>query len=214
MLTLKVKYKNDIFPYQIKKITTNSAFIKLLAKELCLEPNSIKLFYKGKTLANSKENKLVNDGIKDGDKILLTAVDKSIKLPKPKRSGNKKQPKNQQYEDIPIPDIVRKGPPPGCMDGLHAPVSKFPKTPFVVYTKDGSIAKLSIESDALFVEYSDGAVERLFDISYNAEKTQDVPNFSNYISLYINTNDELRVYHYIPKQFQNLFKDFLNSLSK
>ncbi|EAX96875.1 hypothetical protein TVAG_390820 [Trichomonas vaginalis G3] len=214
-MDIKVKYKADTYNYQIKKATSNSGFIKQLAKDLNLDSCSIKLIYKGKNLANSK-GKIIDEGITEGATLLLFAVDKSAKLSKPKRSSDKKRSKisSAMYEEIPIPEIVKKGPPPGCMDGLHTPVSKFPKQPFVVYTKDGSIAKLSIESDAIFVEAKDGNKERLFDVTYNSERTKEVPNYPNYISLCLNTNDEMRVYHYIPKQYQNIFKDFFTSLMK
>lgn len=215
-MEIKIKYNGDLVSVPIDPKTTVAKVVKHLAKEFNITPGAIKLIHKGKQITKSN-NKIMDEGVKSGDKLLLNYTEKPGK-----KGGQKRAQKNERRkktteiipDDIQLPEIAKKGPPPGAIEGLNSQVSKLPKTPFVVYTNEGKIAYLSVESDALFIKCEDGTCERLFDVSYNT-KSCSVPGFEGYISLYLKTqNNELRVYHYIPKQYQNVLKEYLTSLER
>ena len=213
-MEIQIKYNGNLEKMQVKLNTKVSTLINKLAKKYSIDAGSIKLIFRGKQLTKAATNKLSDENIKQGDKLLLTIVEKPGKGRQNKKGVTKSEKKRSRDSDFPQcdpPEIIMRGPPPGALPGMNSQTQKLPTAPFVVYTKDGKIAKLSIESDALFISYEDGTYERLFDISYHTN-TSPLEGHDGYISLHLTTKDDYRVFYYIPKQYQDVFKQFLTSL--
>lgn len=182
-----------------------------IKKVLNVQPKEQKLIFKGKTITSKESKKKLSEyEISSGSRVLLikaASEDKNKKLSKKR---------NKKTLDIPKPSIIQKGPPDGCMEGLKTQVNIFPNSPFIIYDTNGNVAKLSIESEALWIEPKDGEPERIFlnDIQDKSIQPQnqdmdDSVNY-NYLSISLMTSNGSKVLYFIPKQYGNLFKTLLN----
>jgi hypothetical protein len=78
----------------------------------------------------------------------------------------------------------------------------FPKNPFEIDDAMGVKARLSIESEAFWVESESGEKERIFFSELNENCSLEIPGYSDQdFALLLHSSNRKRSFDYIPKQF-------------
>jgi hypothetical protein len=102
----------------------------------------------------------------------------------------------------PHSDIISRGPPPGCA-AAYSGKTALPKDPFVVYTNGGVVAKLTIETDALWLQPADAPGIRIFFHEMKASGVLACPGTNRYWALYVVTGQEKHWFYFIPGQYSD-----------
>lgn len=183
-------------------------------KRLNIHPDKQKIIFKGRTL-KSPQATLSEHGIKNGSRLLLVASNESIKedsLPRAAKTNSKSKAAKHDHSKKSLKQaIIDKGPPEGCIEGNKTQVGVFPKEPFVVYDTDGIVARMSIESDAIWIEAENDQKERIFtsDEHTHPEILEITGYEDQYFALKMITEHGPRIFYFLPKQYYEMFKQLL-----
>jgi hypothetical protein len=90
---------------------------------------------------------------------------------------------------------------------MKTPSSVLPKQPFIIYNTTGHLAKLSIESDAFWVETTSDENERIFFADVRELTCSDVEGYEDrYAAIVVKTKIVPRVFYFVPKQYTKLIE--------
>lgn len=185
-----------------------------IEKKLGIHPEKQKIIFKGHTL-NTPQTTLSEYGIKNGARLLLVASSESVKKDNQQRSAKtnskSKAAKHDHSKKVLKQAIIDKGPPEGCIEGNRTQVGVFPKEPFIVYDTNGIVARMSIESDAIWIEAENDQKERIFTSDEPTHpEILDIPGYEDqYFALKMITEHGQRVFYFLPKQYYEMFKQLL-----
>jgi hypothetical protein len=110
-------------------------------------------------------------------------------------------------------DIIAKGPPEGCLEGMKTTSHVLPKSPFIVYYSNGSTiegerARLSIESDAFWLETDSGEQDRVFFAEVETFTCIDLPGYADqYLAIVVRSGGCFRTFYFIPKQYKQILEE-------
>jgi hypothetical protein len=164
MSTMQVCIHYERQNYDVTLRSSNPTVQNLMTEishRLGVVPARQSLIFKGRRL-DKKKDKLTAHGIHNSSKILLFSVSEAKDDEPAKRRPPRDRNFSTELDREPHSTIIAQRPPPGCLPGMKAPSNLFPKEPFCVYDTTGARAKLSIESDAFWVESATGECERIF----------------------------------------------------
>jgi hypothetical protein len=179
-----------------------------ISLRLGVVPARQSLIFKGQKLTK-RADKLTAYGIQNSSKILLFTVAgaKDDKL-HTKRRPPRDRTLSTKLDTPPHSSIIALGPPAGCLPGMKTPSTLFPREPFIVYDTSGARARLSIESDAFWVEPDVGECERIF-----FSDVQSAPSFlwlpgydEQYTAMVLQTQNGKRIFYFVPGQFKQLIE--------
>jgi hypothetical protein len=179
-----------------------------IAHELGVVPARQSLIFKGQKLTKRKD-KLTAYGVQNSSKILLfSAAEATDEEVHAKRRPPRDRTLSTELDRPAHSTIVALGPPAGCLPAMATPSAQFPREPFIVYDTNGTRAKLSIESDAFWVEPDAGECERIF-----FSDVQSGPSFvwlpgygDQYAAMLLHTPNGNRIFYFIPGQFRPLME--------
>jgi hypothetical protein len=165
------------------------------------------LIFKGRRL-DKKKDKLSIYGIKNDSRILLFSISEAKDDEPAKRRPPRDRYFSTELDHAPHSTIIAQRPPPGCLPGMKTPSTFFPKEPFCVYDTGGARARLSIESDAFWVESETGERERIFFSDLQSPPLfQWLPDYDDqYIAMFFRTINGMRAFYFIPGQFKQLIE--------
>jgi hypothetical protein len=211
-MQVQVKYNNATLDIKLP----GDAKVEMLQKEVsrlfAVPQEAQRIIFRGRPISGSTVD-LAALNIVDGARLLLLAskpVDKTVGEDG-KRSSlfPNMQFVNQRRSPTFVPDpvIVEKGPPPGAIRPYSAQTDSLPKEPFVVRTPNG-IAKLHIESDAIFVECEDGTNRRFFFSSLTGQLVR-LGN-GEYFAVRAEEKEVADLY-FIPSQYRDVLTRIMRS---
>jgi hypothetical protein len=203
---VSVQYNSKSYAVPISADITVSQFLDKVNEIVKVSAVDQTLICKGKKITRS-DALLSSEGIAPNSKVMLVTKT-NPKAPDPKAdltnaAGFRRIAYSLQSEDLNRPphcDIISRGPPPGCA-AAYAGRTALPKDPFVVYTNGGVIAKLTIETDALWVQPADGPGLRIFFHEIKGSGTQECPGTKRYWALFVVTLLEKHWFYFIPGQY-------------
>jgi hypothetical protein len=189
----------------------------MITEELKVGPTEQTLIFRGEKFQRS-DDLLTDHKIGNNAKLMLV-VPEGPKAPPGKVdvAGAYTQRRNgvtMAAEDLRNPphcDIIARGPPQGAGKSFVAKLAVLPKDPFVVYDRTAAIAKLSLESDALWIQGSGGQGTRVFFSDVKNAGVQECPNSGHYFALWVVTAQEKHWFYFIPCQFAELISQIIST---
>jgi hypothetical protein len=208
---VSVQYNSKSYAIPISADMTVSQFLDKVNEIAKVTAVDETLICKGKKITRS-DAILSDEGIVPNSKVMLVT-----KGP-PKNADSKGGPPQltqvpgfrrpsyflgpENLSQAPHWDIISREPPPDCV-AAHPGKAALPKNPFVVYTNGGAVAKLTIETDALWVQPAEGAAIRIFFHEIKASGVQECPGANRYWALYVVTAHEKHWFYFIPGQYSD-----------
>ncbi|OHT08720.1 hypothetical protein TRFO_04808 [Tritrichomonas foetus] len=211
-MQLNLRYNSSTHPINLPPDANVAVLQEAILNLLSIPIEAQKIIFRGKPLTQTNQE-LSSFKISNGAKLLLLASQ-----PPSSNSKHLSPQKNVHFNGFPqfnqLPEldqeILAAGPPEGTMKNYIAEVTVFPKTPFVVKTSKG-VAKMQIETEALFFQYDDGGYDRIF---YSDVKNYNFAQLKkdDYLHLRLSMQNEKEIIYFLPCQyagaFQNLFRRY------
>jgi len=218
-MEVRVRHKSEMHALHLTTNSTVGHLMTQINRQIHVPPREQRLIFQGKTLSDKKD-RLIDKHIVDGSKILLVVspvvkdgARASKRMPRPFARRQWRRSRLVQDDELYLPphaEFVMRGPPAGCMPGGRTPVGRFPTTPLVVYDTSGEIARMSFETDAIWVANEGGGQERIFLTEIDMPQFVDIPDYRDqYIAVFISMDTGRRVFYFIPKQFQDLIEGYM-----
>jgi hypothetical protein len=205
-MEVSVRYGTQTYPLIIPANSSVQRLQNEVRRMVSVIPAKQRLIFKGQVLSKKKE-KLSSYGIVNTSKILLIANDADGKGDLPPRRPRRPERGPANMEQPPHTDVIERGPPPGCLEGMKTATTVLPKTPFVVYNTSGEVAKLSVESDAFWIEAASGEMERIFFSDLKDLVFSDLPGYQDrYAAMIARLASSQRVFYFVPKQYVRLIE--------
>jgi hypothetical protein len=205
-MRVTVRYGSETIPISLKQVDASVQQLQsLIRKELGILPAQQRLIFKGKTL-NHKRDKLRGYGITDGSKLLLVTLESDDPKDEMEPRRPRRPPRSERTGTALDPHVISLGPPPGCLEGMKTPSNVLPKQPFIIYNTTGHLAKLSIESEAFWVECSSDENERIFYGDVRELTSSDVEGYEDRYSAIVLKAGVPRVFYFVPKQYTKLIE--------
>lgn len=221
-MDIQVKFNREIKTISVEADTTIENLHKTLQEVFDLVPENQTIIFKGKKLTDSTL-KLSSVGISKGSKLLLVGSSTPINSQNQTPSSSNpfsipdltsKPPRviGEKYLTVPPhSNIIKKGPPPGCIEGNSFQLENLPQEPFIVRDKDGDVAKLSFRSDELVIQ-SEKNIERIFYSEIISYGIQAVPGYENhYLAVGVHIKGKEIWSYFVPKQYRMLIEIIFQS---
>jgi hypothetical protein len=208
MMKVGVRYRNCSEWLEIDQESSIAELMALISEKFELGAQSQKLIFRGRSITQSGEA-LGSHGIVDGSKLLLTVQSEAVEVNQPMirttRAAMFSHAQPEFLTSSPHSSIIAKGPPPKSERPFHAQMSSFPKSPFPVYNTDGVLSDLTFESDAVWMQSTDGKQERIFYSDIRSNIIQEIPKYEkDYVALCLVTRFGKRWFYFIPGQYSQL----------
>ena len=218
-MQVQIRFNNETHDFKLPNNANLGSLMEIISKELLIPPEKQKIIMKGKPL-NIPTTPLIN-----GSKLLLMSNSnqkESIPLnpitPIQNNTNNSfgfsfytgftpsftdtlLEPQHQK--------IISKGIPKGVSTSHQFQTSVLPKTPLTLIDSNEKLVNLSIESDALFFQYENGDMDRIFFSEINHSISITIPSIPNYFSLGILQKNNKRWFYFLPNQYLHLFRSLL-----
>jgi hypothetical protein len=205
-----LRYENQNISLHLPANPSIQQLQKEVNHQVQIQPSRQTLIFKGKILSHKKD-KLSAYGISNHSKILLFAKCSDSK----EDSASRRHRTAPEMDQPPHSQIIARGPPEGCLEGMKSASRVFPNAPFVVYysngtTIEGDRTRLSIESDALWFETDSGKKEREYFNNVELLSFTDLPGYiEQYVAVMMRISRTFRTIYFFPKQYQQLLDDIL-----
>ncbi|KAK8884159.1 Ubiquitin domain-containing protein ubfd1 [Tritrichomonas musculus] len=219
-----LRYKNTSYTLNFNTIPSMSQLKKEISNKTQVDPKFQKIIYKGKVISTTtaKVSKL---DIKEGSRLFLISTSQNEEPNMPRVRSSRKQVKVQQCDlkdQILDPEIVDKGPPPGCEKGIKNVNPKFPKDPFIIYDTKGNTSQMAIETDSIWINQivkdgNKGDQDRIFYSDITDFKITDIDKYkTQYSTIFLSIKKadntyEVKKFYFIPYQYSNAFQNFLSN---
>jgi uncharacterized ubiquitin-like protein YukD len=216
-IKLTIQYNRKPYTFTVPLDATVAQFMDIISETLKVAPTEQTLIFRGEKFQRS-DDLLSDHKIGNNAKLMLVVPDD------PKSPPGKVDVANQytqrrngvimSAEDLRNPphcEIIARGPPQGAGKSFAAKLTVLPKEPFVVYDRAGGIAKLSIESEALWIQGPSGQCTRVFFTDVKNAGVQECPNSTNYFTLWVATAHEKHWFYFIPCQFAELISQIITT---
>jgi hypothetical protein len=205
-MQVSVRYGTQTYPLQLPANPSVSRLQNEVRRTVAIPPAKQRLIFKGKVLSKKKD-KLSAYGIVNTSKILLVANNSDGRDDLPPRRPRRTERGSANMDLPPHIEVIDRGPPPGCLEGMKTASHVLPKTPFVVYNTAGDIARLSVESDAFWIEADSGENERVFFTDLKDLAFLDLKGYPDrYAVMILKLQSSQRVLYFIPKQYMRLIE--------
>lgn len=216
-MKVTVQYNRKPYAFTVPVDVTVSQLMEHINETLKVSPSEQTLIFRGEKFQRS-DDLLTDRKVGNNAKLMLVVPEGPKSAPgKADVASAYAQRRNfllMNAEDLrnpPHSGIIARGPPQGAGKAFVAKLTLLPKEAFVVYDRTGSVAKLSLESDALWIQGSVDQAMRIFFSEVKNAGFQECPDSAHYFALWVVTAQEKYWFYFIPCQFAESISQIINA---